>query len=105
VDAAQSLLRSSTTAAASANEALRFAAALAGSCSQALGAIVAEVILHGSLTLDEYLLNSGGLTTNWPQALEASRSQSSHLLTSAPISCRASPSEMVRLGGSPFRRA
>jgi hypothetical protein len=32
------------TAAASANEALRFSAALARSCSQTLGAIVAEVI-------------------------------------------------------------
>jgi Nucleotidyltransferase domain len=44
-----------TAAAASANEALRFAERLARSCSQALGGIVAGVILHGSLTLDDYL--------------------------------------------------
>jgi hypothetical protein len=61
--------------------------------------------LYGSLTLDDYLRTSGGSTTNWHQALEDSRSQSSHLLTSEPISWRASPSVMVRLGRSPFRRA
>ena len=42
-------------AAASAQEALRFAEALAGSCAQALGPTVASVILHGSLTLGDYL--------------------------------------------------
>jgi Domain of unknown function (DUF4111)/Nucleotidyltransferase domain len=45
----------STAAAASAKEALRFAEALASSCSQALGDAVAGVILHGSLTLGDYL--------------------------------------------------
>jgi Domain of unknown function (DUF4111)/Nucleotidyltransferase domain len=47
--------RSTTGATASTKEALRFAAALARSGSQALGGIVAAVILHGSLTLDDYL--------------------------------------------------
>jgi hypothetical protein len=36
-------------------EALRFAEMLARACSQALGDVVAGVILHGSLTLDDYL--------------------------------------------------
>jgi Nucleotidyltransferase domain len=44
-----------TAAAASANEALRFAERLARSGSQALGGIVAGVIPHGSVTLDDYL--------------------------------------------------
>jgi hypothetical protein len=48
-------LRSSTAAAASAKEALRFAEVLAHSCSEALGDIFVGVILHGSLTLDDYL--------------------------------------------------
>jgi Domain of unknown function (DUF4111)/Nucleotidyltransferase domain len=46
---------SSTAAAVSAKEALRFAAALARSCSGMLGETVAGVILHGSLTLGDYL--------------------------------------------------
>jgi hypothetical protein len=44
-----------TPAAASAEEALRFAETLARSCSHALGEQVAGVILHGSLTLADYL--------------------------------------------------
>jgi hypothetical protein len=47
--------RSTTAATTSAKEALRFAAALARSCSRALGETVAGVILHGSLTLGDYL--------------------------------------------------
>jgi hypothetical protein len=47
--------RSSTAAAAAAKEALGFAEMLARSCSEALGGIVAGVILHGSLTFDDYL--------------------------------------------------
>jgi hypothetical protein len=39
--------------AASAEEALRFAAALVRSCPHALGETAAGVILHGSLTLDD----------------------------------------------------
>jgi hypothetical protein len=39
----------------SAEEALRFAAALAGAAAAALGDTVAAVILHGSLTLGDYL--------------------------------------------------
>jgi Domain of unknown function (DUF4111)/Nucleotidyltransferase domain len=46
---------SSTAAAVSAKEALRFAAALARSCSGMLGETIAGVILHGSLTLGDYL--------------------------------------------------
>jgi predicted nucleotidyltransferase len=46
---------SAAPSAASAKEALRFAEMLARSCSQALGETVAGVILHGSLTLDDYL--------------------------------------------------
>jgi predicted nucleotidyltransferase len=42
-------------AAASAEEALRFAEALAQSCAGALGETVAGVILHGSLTMGDYL--------------------------------------------------
>jgi hypothetical protein len=45
----------SIPAAASAEEALRFAERLARSCWRALGETVAGVILHGSLTLDDYL--------------------------------------------------
>lgn len=41
--------------AASAEEALRFAEALARSCAAALGETVAGVILHGSLALGDYL--------------------------------------------------
>jgi hypothetical protein len=40
---------------ASAEEALRFAEALTRSCAEALGETVAGVILHGSLTLGDYL--------------------------------------------------
>ena len=47
--------RSSTAAAAAATEALRFAEVLARSCSEALGDTVTGVILHGSVTLDDYL--------------------------------------------------
>jgi Domain of unknown function (DUF4111)/Nucleotidyltransferase domain len=46
---------SAAPSAASANEALRFAELLARSCSQALGEAIAGVILHGSLTLDDYV--------------------------------------------------
>jgi hypothetical protein len=46
---------SAASSAASANEALRFAELLARSCSQALGEAIAGVILHGSLTLDDYV--------------------------------------------------
>jgi hypothetical protein len=42
-------------AAVSAEEALRFAEALARSCARALGEAVAGVMLHGSLTLDDYV--------------------------------------------------
>jgi hypothetical protein len=42
-------------AAASAEEALRFAEALAHSCARALRETIAGVILHGSLTLADYL--------------------------------------------------
>jgi hypothetical protein len=38
-----------------ATEALRFAETLAGSCAGALGETVTGVILHGSLTLDDYV--------------------------------------------------
>jgi hypothetical protein len=47
--------RSAVPSAASAEEALHFAEALAHSCSGALGETVASVILHGSLTLDDYV--------------------------------------------------
>ena len=47
--------RSSTAAAAAATEALRFAEVLARSCSEALGDTVTGVILHGSVTLDDYV--------------------------------------------------
>jgi hypothetical protein len=46
---------SAAPCAASAKEALRFAEMLARSCSQALGEAIAAVILHGSLTLHDYL--------------------------------------------------
>ena len=46
---------SSTAAAVSAKEALRFAVALARSCSRVLEETVAGVILHGSLTPDDYI--------------------------------------------------
>ena len=42
-------------AAVSAEKALRFAEALARSCARTLGPTVASVILHGSLTLGDYL--------------------------------------------------
>jgi len=41
--------------AAPVEEAARFAETLAGSCATALGEAVAGVILHGSLTLDDYV--------------------------------------------------
>jgi hypothetical protein len=47
--------RSTTAATASTKEALRFAEALARSCSRPLEETIAGVILHGSLTLDDYL--------------------------------------------------
>jgi hypothetical protein len=47
--------RSTTAATAPVKEALRFAEVLARSCAQALGETVAGVILHGSLTFDDYL--------------------------------------------------
>jgi hypothetical protein len=47
--------RSDAPAAASAEQALQFAGALARSCARALGETVAGVILHGSLTLDDYV--------------------------------------------------
>jgi hypothetical protein len=47
--------RSSVRSAASAEQALRFAEALTDSCSRALGEIVAGVVLHGSLTLADYV--------------------------------------------------
>jgi hypothetical protein len=43
------------SSAPSAEQALRFAQALARACAGALGEAVAGVILHGSLTLDDYL--------------------------------------------------
>jgi Domain of unknown function (DUF4111)/Nucleotidyltransferase domain len=42
-------------ASGTAHSALRFAGTLAGSCAAALGEAVAGVILHGSLTLDDYV--------------------------------------------------
>lgn len=47
--------RTGARAATSAEAALRFAEVLARSCAGALGQAVAGVILHGSLTLDDYL--------------------------------------------------
>jgi hypothetical protein len=47
--------RTGARAATSAEAALRFAQTLARSCAEALGQAVAGVILHGSLTLDDYL--------------------------------------------------
>jgi Aminoglycoside adenylyltransferase, C-terminal domain/Nucleotidyltransferase domain len=46
---------SSPPSAAQVEEASRFAETLAGSCAAALGPAVAGVILHGSLTLDDYV--------------------------------------------------
>jgi hypothetical protein len=46
---------SAVSSAPSAEHALRFAQALARACARALGGNVAGVILHGSLTLDDYL--------------------------------------------------
>jgi hypothetical protein len=46
---------SAVSPAPSAEQALRFAQALARACARALGEAVAGVILHGSLTLDDYL--------------------------------------------------
>jgi Domain of unknown function (DUF4111)/Nucleotidyltransferase domain len=46
---------SSLPSATPVEEALRFAATLAGSCAAALGPAAAGVILHGSLTLDDYV--------------------------------------------------
>jgi hypothetical protein len=46
---------SAVSSAPSAEQALRFAQALARACARALGEAVAGVILHGSLTLDDYL--------------------------------------------------
>jgi hypothetical protein len=45
----------SRASAASAEEALHFARTLAGACARALGDTVAGVVLHGSLTLDDYV--------------------------------------------------
>jgi hypothetical protein len=47
--------RTGALAATSAEAALRFAQTLARSCAGALGETVAGVILHGSLTLDDYV--------------------------------------------------
>jgi predicted nucleotidyltransferase len=47
--------RTGARAATSAEAALRFAQTLARSCAGALGKAVAGVILHGSLTLDDYV--------------------------------------------------
>jgi hypothetical protein len=47
--------RAGARATTSAEAALRFAQTLAGACAGALGETVAGVILHGSLTLDDYL--------------------------------------------------
>jgi hypothetical protein len=47
--------RTGARATTSAEAALRFAQALAGACAGALGEAVAGVILHGSLTLDDYV--------------------------------------------------
>jgi Domain of unknown function (DUF4111)/Nucleotidyltransferase domain len=46
---------SSLPSAAQVEEASRFAGTLAGSCAAALGPAVAGVVLHGSLTLDDYV--------------------------------------------------
>jgi len=46
---------SAVSSAPSVEQALRFAQALARACAGALGEAVAGVILHGSLTLDDYL--------------------------------------------------
>jgi hypothetical protein len=48
-------MNSATRSAVSAGDALRFAETLANSCAGALGETVAGVILHGSLTLDDYV--------------------------------------------------
>src|SRR5215217_8077712 len=47
--------RTGARATTSAEAALRFAQTLAGACAGALGKTVAGVILHGSLTLDDYI--------------------------------------------------
>jgi Nucleotidyltransferase domain len=47
--------RSADPSAASAEAAMRFAETLARSCAGALGATIAAVSLHGSLTLDDYV--------------------------------------------------
>jgi Domain of unknown function (DUF4111)/Nucleotidyltransferase domain len=47
--------RTGARATTSAEAALRFAQTLAGACAGALGKTVAGVILHGSLTLDDYV--------------------------------------------------
>ena len=47
--------RTGARATTSAEAALRFAQTLAGACAGALGETVAGVILHGSLTLDDYV--------------------------------------------------
>jgi hypothetical protein len=47
--------RTGALAATSAEAALRFADELARACAGALGEAVAGVILHGSLTLDDYV--------------------------------------------------
>jgi hypothetical protein len=49
------LTRTAAQAAASAEAAVRFAKALARACAGTLGETVAGVILHGSLTLDDYV--------------------------------------------------
>jgi predicted nucleotidyltransferase len=50
--------RSAVPSAAPTEQALQFAETLARSCSRALGETVAGVILHGSLTLGDYLPGS-----------------------------------------------
>jgi hypothetical protein len=47
--------RTGARATTSTEAALRFAQTLAGACAGALGETVAGVILHGSLTLDDYV--------------------------------------------------
>jgi len=57
--------RSTTAATASAEEALRFAEMLARACSRALVETMAGVILHGSLTLGDYLPGRRTSTCWW----------------------------------------
>ena len=61
--------RTGARATTSAEAALRFAQTLAGACAGALGKTVAGVILHGSLTLDDYVPGRSDLTSWWSSTI------------------------------------